>query len=199
MAQPLRTFLRALAGIALGLALAASAGSLDVAQLMSALAKSQRSSATFTEKKYLAVLDKPVESSGELLFVAPAHLEKRTLQPRRETLLLDGDTLTLERSQRKRTLRLSSYPEIAAIIESIRATLAGDADALRRHYRVSLVGTSESWSLLLTPLDRKVVAVVSRIRIEGREDLVQTVEILQADGDRSVMRIDTGAPTAQTP
>lgn len=166
------------------------AAPLSIAQLMAALAKHPQGAATFTEKKYLAILDQPVESSGELLFIAPSRLEKRTLKPRPETMVLDGDTLTLERGQRKHILQLKDYPEVAGMIESIRATLAGDRKALEQVYQLALDGDNERWTLVLTPLDPKVGAVITRIRMEGVKDVVRSVEIIQADGDRSLMTIE---------
>ena len=170
------------------------AAPLSIAQLMADLAKHPQGAATFTEKKTISILDQPVESSGELLFIAPARLEKRTLKPKPETMVLDGDTLTLERGQRKHVLQLKDYPEVAGMIESIRATLAGDRQALERVYHLALDGSAERWILVLTPLDPKVGAVIARIRMEGVKDVVRSVEITQADGDSSLMTIEKRAP-----
>ncbi|MDP2253117.1 MAG: LolA-related protein [Thiobacillus sp.] len=170
------------------------AAPLSIAQLMANLAKSPQGAATFTEKKFIAILEQPIESSGELLFIAPARLEKRTLKPKPETMVLDGDTLTLERGRRKHVLQLRDYPEVAAMIESIRATLAGDRQALEQAYRLALDGSAERWTLVLTPLDPKVGAVIARIRMEGAKDVVRSVEITQADGDSSLMTIEKQAP-----
>jgi outer membrane lipoprotein-sorting protein len=178
-----------LAGLALSCSQVVQAAPLSVGQLMDSLAQHSRGAATFTETKYLAILDQPVESSGELLFIAPSRLEKRTLAPKPETMVLDGDTLTLERGRRKHVLQLKDYPEVAGMVESIRATLAGDRQALERVYRLALEGTQASWTLVLTPLDPKVGAVIARIRMEGVKDGVHSIEIVQADGDRSLMRI----------
>lgn len=183
-----------LAACALGFSLSAGAAPLTLARLMDALAGNTHGAAVFTEKKYLAILDEPVESSGELLFVPPARLEKRTLKPKAETLVLDGDVLTVERRNRKHVLSLRDYPEVAGMIESIRATLAGDRKTLERIYRLDLQGSSERWTLLLVPLDAGVGSIVTRIRMEGEQDEVRRVEILQADGDRSVMSIRKAAP-----
>ena len=48
-------------------------------RLMSTLAQHKSGRATFTETKTLSIATQPVESSGELVFVAPDHLEKHTL------------------------------------------------------------------------------------------------------------------------
>jgi outer membrane lipoprotein-sorting protein len=183
----------ALIWLALLLSPIVQAAPLSIAQLMAGLAKHPQGAATFTEKKFISILEQPIESSGELLFIAPARLEKRTLKPKPETMVLDGDTLTLERGPRKHVLQLKDYPEVAAMIESIRATLAGDRTALERAYHLALDGSAERWTLVLTPLDPKVGAVIARIRMEGVKDVVRSVEILQADGDRSLMAIEKRA------
>jgi len=166
---------------------------LSIAQLMANLASQPQGAATFTERKTLAILEKPLESSGELLFIAPARLEKRTLKPKAESMVLDGDTLTLTRGRRTHVLRLQDYPEVAGMIESIRATLAGDRKALERVYHLALSGDSERWALTLTPLDAKVGAVIARIRMEGTQGKVRSIDILQADGDSALMTIDKPA------
>lgn len=162
----------------------------DVTQLMKGLAENKSGRANFVEKKYIALLDKPVESSGELLYTAPDRLEKRTLKPRAESLLIDSGTLTVERGKRKMVLRLQDYPELVAFTESIRGTLAGDIAALRRIYNLDLEGTEERWTLTLRPIETKMLDVVQRIRIGGSRVEVKSIEIEQTDKDRSVMLID---------
>jgi hypothetical protein len=134
-------------------------------------------------------LDKPVESSGELLYDAPDHLEKRTLKPKPESLVLDHGVITARRGRHTYVLNLSDYPQIVPLIDSIRATLAGDRAALDRIFKVQLDGTLEQWKLLLVPSDGAVARTVKQIHIEGTRDAIHSVEIQQADGDRSLLSI----------
>lgn len=175
--------------LVLGCNPSAQAAQFSIGELMAALAAGTYGVAAFTEKKYISILDLPVDSSGELVFSPPGRLEKRTLTPRVETLVLDGDTLTIVREAHKHVMQLKDYPEVAGMILGIRATLAGDRKALESAYRLDLEGTRDRWSLVLTPLDPRVAFVIARIRMEGTQDEVRTVEILLADGDRSVMNI----------
>lgn len=161
----------------------------NVERLMSTLGRQTEGRATFTERKYLAVLDAPVESSGELRFRAPDRLEKITVKPRPESLVLEGDTLTVTRGERRHVVKLSDYREVAAFVDSIRATLAGDRAALERTYALTLGGTAERWKLTLLPRDPAMAEVVLRITITGSRAQLGEIEILQADGDRSVMQI----------
>jgi hypothetical protein len=182
-----------------GLVLAATAvpafAAWDLQQLMDSLAQNKGGRATFVETKRIAMLDKPVESSGELLFTAPDRLEKRTLKPRPESMVVNGGELLVERGSRKYQVQLQAYPQLAAFIDSIRGTLAGDRKALERNYQLSLDGTADNWSLQLLPLDKKMQEVVRRIRIAGTRDQVKSVEIVQADGDSSLMVIEKSAAT----
>ena len=162
----------------------------DIEQLMHSLAQTRSGHARFVETKSIAMLDRPMESSGELFYSAPDHLEKRTLKPKPELMTVDGDTLLIERGRQKHRLQLQAYPELAAFIDSIRGTLAGDRQALERNYRLSLDGTVEHWTLQLLPLDENMQAVVKRIRIAGVRDAVRSIEITQADGDSSLMLIE---------
>lgn len=189
----------ALAAAATGLALAtasvAAFAAWDLQQLMETLAQTKSGRATFVETKRIAMLDKPVESSGELLFTAPDRLEKRTLKPKPEAMVVNGGEMLVERGNRKYQVQLQAYPQLAAFIDSIRGTLAGDRKALERSYQLSLDGTAESWSLQLLPLDKKMQEVVKRIRIAGARDQVKSVEIFQADGDSSLMVIEKATST----
>ncbi|WP_241288379.1 outer membrane lipoprotein carrier protein LolA [Burkholderia stabilis] len=169
---------------------AADAGSgWNLDRLMSTLAQHKSGRATFTETKYLSIATQPVESSGELVFVAPDHLEKHTLSPKPEHLVVDGDMLTVERNNRKYTLALARYPELGAFIDSIRATLSGNRFALEQVYKVALAGRGDDWTLTLTPLDARMLKVVSTITLDGTRDVLRSVAIRQADGDHSVMRL----------
>jgi hypothetical protein len=172
----------------------ATAADWNVARLMEDFAKQRGGKVAFSEKKYIALLDRPVESSGVLVYQPPARLEKRTLKPNVESLVLDRDVLVVERGKQKYTLQLQQYPEITAIVGSIRNTLAGNLEALERQYRVDLQGSPERWSLTLLPSDARIAAIVQRIQISGTGDELRQIDMLQADGDRSVMQIRRDAP-----
>jgi hypothetical protein len=161
----------------------------DIDRLMQALAQRKHGHVSFVEKKFVSVLDRPLESSGELLYDAPDRLEKRTLKPKAQSVVLEGGTITAQRGRHQYVLDLQQYPQIVPFIESIRATLAGDRPALERVFKLAFDGSFDQWSLELVPLDTKVAGTVKRIRIQGAADRMQTVEITEADGDRSVLMI----------
>ena len=170
-------------------ALPAAAQEWSVDRLFELLAREKPQRTTFHEKRYLSLLDKPAESSGELVFVPPHTLEKRTLKPRPERVLVDRERVTLERGGKTYSMGLRENPAVAVLVESIRGTLAGDLAAVTRTYSAGLDGGPSGWRLKLRPLDPALTALVERIEIAGANAQVKSVEIFQADGDRSVMSI----------
>jgi len=161
-----------------------------VSDLMASLAEVRSDKARFVEKGFVNLLKEPVESSGTLSYERPDKVEKRTLQPRQESLRVEGDKLTLTQADGTvRSVSLSSMPEIEAYVESIRATLAGDLPALRHFYNVALEGGRDGWTLQLNPLGPDVREMVRLIVISGRQNRIGEVAIYQTDGDRSVMTI----------
>ena len=182
-----RALLLVLLGIAGAAAAEAPAPVLD--ELLKLLAARQHGHVAFTEVQQLAVLERPLESSGELEYEAPDRLVKRTLRPKAETLTLDHGVLSAQRGHRTYVLELRAYPQVVPFVESIRATLAGDRATLERLFNVGFDGTLAGWTLRLAPRDAALAAAVRDIRISGERAAIHTVEIRQSDGDRSLLTL----------
>lgn len=173
--------------------------------LMVSLAHTEHRSARFTERRYLAALNEPLDLSGTLAFTPPDRLEKTTLAPSRERLVVEGERLTIERDvdqgdasssslSQRQSLDLGDHPELEALVESIRATLAGDGATLRRLFAVSVEGEPGGWTLGLVPWSERIQTFVRTIRIGGSGGIIQSIAIEQADGDRAVMTVVQDGP-----
>ena len=168
----------------------------SIEHLMRQLSEVEHSQARFVERKYLKILKAPLELSGTLTYTRPGRLQKRTLKPKPEILTVADDQLTLENPARneRRVLRLQDYPVLWGFIESLRATLGGDIKVLERFYRVELEGGPAKWQLYLVPRDRRMDEVISLIRIDGSRAHIDAIEVQEARGDRSVMKIVEDVP-----
>jgi hypothetical protein len=172
---------------------ASAAGASELDEVMGLLATRQHGRVEFVDQQFLHILDHPIESSGELRYDAPDRLEKRTLKPHAETLVLAGGVLTIERARGRRVVDLRAYPQIQPFVESIRATLAGDRTSLERLFHLEFAGSLGRWTLTLVPLDSNVKRAVAQVRIDGMRDQLLKVEIRQPDGDRSLMTLRPAA------
>ena len=158
---------------------------------MSRLAAVPERRATFQEDKTIAALATPVHANGRLAFRRPGYLEKITYPPAAETIIVDGPRLAITLGDEPpRSVDLDAHPEVGALVEAIRGTLAGDLPALRRSYAVSMDGSAAgAWRLTLRPADLRVAQLVRQVEIDGRGADLGRVDIQQANGDRSVMTI----------
>ncbi len=166
----------------------------DFARLMAELAQVQTSRARYSEVKRVAVLQKPLHLSGTLFYARPARIEKHQTLPFKEVISVDGDRLTVEREGKTREVRLQNAPLIAALVESLRATLAGDGTELERLFSVRVEGTRQGWTLALKPREVEIAGVVKSIAIAGSGSRLARIEILEPGGDGSVMTIHPESP-----
>ena len=163
-------------------------------ELLQLFALRRHGHVAFTEVQQLAMLERPLKSSGELLYDAPDRLEKRTLKPRAQTLVLEHGVLTARRGQHTYVMELREHPQVAPFVESIRATLSGDRAALERSFRVQFDGTLAHWTLRLVPVDAGLAGAVQDIRIQGERDVIRTVQIRHGDGDTSLLTLGPEIP-----
>jgi outer membrane lipoprotein-sorting protein len=159
--------------------------------LLKALSERPAGQSRYSETKTSALLKEPLKSSGTLRYKKPAFLEKRVLTPFEEILTVDGERMTWEKpaANKKHTMALRDYPVVWGFIESMRATLNGDAKTLQRFYKVRLDGDEGQWTLVLLPSDIDMAQFIRVIRISGSRTRLATVEIEEAGGDRSLMTL----------
>lgn len=185
----------------LGPALAAApeASGWGLPQLMAALAGVKEAQGRFVERRYLAMTDQPLVSEGTLSYRAPDSLEKKTLEPQPEDLRAEGGTLVIDRGGHRRSVALDAEPQIGALVESIRATLAGDLTTLNRFFLVAVAGGPVDWRLELRPRDLQLRRLLRSIVLAGSGTAIHTVDTTERDGDRSVLSIVAPAPGGRGP
>lgn len=175
----------------------AQAGELDA--LMKRMAARRGGSSRYTEERSVGGLDSPLYSSGTLSFQAPDRFAKHTLQPTRESLEVQGRTLLIRRGNRTRQMDMDSVPEVAALLEAMRATLTGDAALLRRHFHAALSGNASRWVLRLEPVDERLARQIRHIEIVGAAADIRSILLLLASGDRSLMQMEPLVESAAPP
>ncbi|WP_086640932.1 LolA-related protein [Acetobacter tropicalis] len=160
------------------------------ARIVSHLGAVSERSEHFHETRDLAVLTHPLSSSGVLVFRRPAFLKKETLSPRPETLVINGDVVSVEREGHTRQILLTENPALSLLATTLRAPLAGNIGALRHAYHVSANGDLGAWTLIMTPLSEQARKMVREVVLTGRNNAVETLKITQTNGDRQTLMID---------
>jgi len=160
-------------------------------QLMATLAQVKSATGQFTERKTMRMLTQPLIASGRLAYVAPSHIEKVTLSPLPERLVMEGDRVTVVSgpNNEMHTFSVADFPQIGGLVEGIRATLAGDLPTLERLYTTRLSGTPATWDLQLVPRSADLAHVAKWIEFRGEGNRIRTIDTEDGDGDRSEMTI----------
>jgi hypothetical protein len=159
-------------------------------QLMQSLAQVRSTSARFAERQTVPMLTAPLLSAGTLSYVAPDVVRKITISPARQDFVLDHGVVTLTGlDQQTHRFSVRQAPQIAGLVEGIRATLAGDLPALQRVYTVRLTGNAARWQLFLQPKDPSVTRFVKWIIIQGSRNRIDAVDTASSDGGHSEMGI----------
>jgi outer membrane lipoprotein-sorting protein len=166
-----------------------TASALTLQEVMAAMASVRTERAYFEEEKTISVLQEPIRTTGVLAYRAPAYMLKETLTPFLETLEVDGDRLRIDSVDINQRINLPSYPLLQALVEAVRATLAGNLARLQQFYAVTFAVKEATWTLQLEPLQAEVREHLARTTIHGADNRISRVETLEADGDRSVMTV----------
>ena len=173
---------------------AASSSDVELAALMQKLSEVRTAGGNFTEEKYFSILDEPMILKGAVRYLAPDYVRKEYHDPDSESYEVRGNNLTIEYPDgRRRDLSIDEHPVLRAFVESYRGTLAGDLERLRRYFELELSGPMEAWQLRLTPRDLELTEYLGAVVMHGRQGTVTSVETLEANGDRSVMTLDSSS------
>lgn len=166
----------------------------DGAQLIAGLARTPPATIAFSEARFSSLLREPLIVSGELGYGGPGAFERRVTQPYRETTVIHGDSVSVEREgERPRTFALQRAPELKGFVSAFSSLLAGDAAALERVFTVSASGGDAAWRLELTPIDPRARRRLRAIVIHGSGVEPKCFATLDTQGGGSVMLVDATA------
>ncbi len=178
--------------LALAVPAAAAESALTVEALSRIVTRVPDHEATFLEERRQLLLKDPLVLSGTLRFRAPDRLEKHTLVPHREDLIVDGDwvTVSLPEQNLNARLKISDDPVLYALLFSLRALLNGDVAALEGRFFVEAWGDADSWTVRLRPRAGELADRVQTVRIAGSPGWIAKIEMWETTGDYLRMTIN---------
>ncbi|UST80271.1 outer membrane lipoprotein carrier protein LolA [Pseudomonas siliginis] len=176
------------------LAVSSWANAFDLQQLSEQLAKPDVIHGQFTQEKHLRALPQPLISKGSFVLA-----KNHGLLWLLKTPLQQDYRITANGIARRDTNGWQLLPNKSAGAEQNRlflAVLQGDSSGLQRDFELALSGTAQQWQLTLTPRSMLLKQVFQQINIDGGT-LVQTIELLETQGDSTLLRMQDS--TAEQP
>lgn len=186
-----------LAALLLALTGEASAGTPDLETLLKSIAVKGAQEVAYEERRYFGALTEPIVSRGHLRYEPPARLIKRVESPRRETAVVDEDLLTVLDSGGAETATIDLWQnrDLRLVFDGLRGVLSGDPDALRTVFNPTLEEAGAGWRLHLVPRGEPDDTRIKVIVVSGMAKRIDSFEIQEADGDRSLIRLLAAPPS----
>ncbi|WP_064117113.1 outer membrane lipoprotein carrier protein LolA [Pseudomonas fluorescens] len=181
----MNVFIKTLSVLAL-LTLSALANAFDLQQLSAQLAKPEVIHGQFVQEKHLRALPQPLLSKGSFVLA-----KNHGLLWLLKTPLQQDYRITAKGIARRDDNGWQLLPNKSAGAEQNRlflAVLQGDSSGLQRDFELALSGDAQQWKLTLTPRSLLLKQVFKQINIDGGT-LVQTIELLETQGDSTVLRM----------
>jgi hypothetical protein len=172
---------------------------LTLDSLMAQMSTTRGVIAQFRERKEIALLMAPLESSGVLYFAPPDRLARFTLEPSYASLIIDGDTLRFRDGEAGEDFDLSGNPMARVFVDNFIVLFNGDVEQLRKLYDAEFSSDSKGWSLRLTPKGRRLRTAIDSILLTGdiggsRAEArggIRRMDLRSSDGDRTVTDLES--------
>lgn len=181
----MNVLLKSLGALAL-LTLSSLANAFDLQQLSEQLAKPDVIHGQFIQEKHLRALPQPLISKGSFVLAKNHGLLWLLKTPLQQDYRISAKGIA-----RRDATGWQLLPNKSAGAEQNRlflAVLQGDSSGLQRDFELALSGDAQKWQLTLTPRSVLLKQVFNQINISGGT-LVSTIELLETQGDSTVLRM----------
>ncbi|MBL0794895.1 MULTISPECIES: outer membrane lipoprotein carrier protein LolA [Pseudomonas] len=181
----MNVLLKSLGALAL-LTLSSLANAFDLQQLSEQLAKPDVIHGQFIQEKHLRALPQPLISKGSFVLAKNHGLLWLLKTPLQQDYRISAKGIA-----RRDATGWQLLPNKSAGAEQNRlflAVLQGDSSGLQRDFELALSGDAQKWQLTLTPRSVLLKQVFNQINISGGT-LVNTIELLETQGDSTVLRM----------
>ena len=162
---------------------------LGLAELMDRMAATSGVIADFREQKQIALLEKPLESSGQIYFAPPNRLARFTLEPNPSVLIIDGEKLRFQQGTSEK-FDLSGNPMARTFIDNFIVLFNGDLSKLQDLYYTNFSAEGNRWSLILEPRRSPLRGIVKEIALRGNQQGIREIVMQNWDGDRTSTTFD---------
>ncbi|MET1081224.1 MAG: outer membrane lipoprotein carrier protein LolA [Pseudomonas sp.] len=158
----------------------------DLPALSAQLGQAKVVRGEFTQEKFLRALPQPLTSHGRFVMAQQQGLLWLLQRPLQQDYRIDARGIA-----RRTDGGWQAVAQQGASAQQNRlflAVLQGDSSGLQRDFELSLSGSAQAWQLRLVPRSSLLKQIFNAIQIQGGA-LVQRIELLETQGDRSVLTL----------
>ena len=140
--------------------------------------------AKFEEEKKVLILQRPLRSTGQLIFLPQKGLYRQLVTPFQQELLITT-TAVQQRDYHGRVeiMALDKLPFAKALVEGLLTVFSGSWESIHSHFQVYFFSANPQWKLGLKPKHTMMSQIISCIILEGEKHQVHSLWVHETNGD----------------
>jgi len=144
----------------------------------------------FREDKHIALLARPLQSTGVIYFDRDRGIVRATRTPHVEKAVLTRTALRITSGDHTEDIPLDKSKDLQAFALVFPTLLRGDRAAIERSFDIALYGRADGWwALAFTPRSDSLRALVRRVVVFGRAGELAALQVAEASGDTTDTRL----------
>lgn len=144
----------------------------------------------FSEDKRIALLARPLRSTGTIYFERDKGIARTTLTPKVSKVVLTRSSLRITTGQRSEDIPLDKTRDLRAFALIFPTLLRGDRTELEHAFDIGLYGRdTDWWALAFTPKADSLRALIRRVVVFGHRAEVVSLQVSEASGDVTDTRL----------
>jgi hypothetical protein len=141
--------------------------------------------AEFTQTRQMAVMKRPLVTTGRLVYARQQGVLWQIEQPYRMSYVLGEERIAeIGADGARRERRLRDVPGLAQVSRVLRALFGADTRVLQEHFEVTLRGDAAKWELDLKPRQAQLAQFIAGLRVSGGR-FVDAIRMDEPGGDRT--------------
>ena len=185
----------------------------SAAELLAGFREMPGLEARFEEEKTLALLAAPLRSTGRLYFSPPSTLLRRIETPHPQEILIRANQVRIRDGKHVQSIDLAARQDIRPLVDSLIWIFRGDLVSIEKFYRVEFrvlkaeieanieagvnPDTAGRWQMRLVPTRAPLSNLLRELLVRGEGRAVDTLELIETSGDRTITRILDANPRRQ--
>ncbi len=149
-----------------------------------ALLKLERLSCSFNEEKHVALLAKPLRSTGTIYFDRERGIARATLTPKAQQVVVTRTTLRIKKDKRVEEIPLDKSKDLKAFAMIFPTLLRGERAELEKSFTIGLYGSDAAWwALTFSPKTDSLKKLVKSVTVFGNKTELVSLQVIEASGD----------------
>ncbi len=148
------------------------------------LLEQQRLACTFAEQKHVALLARPLTSSGTIVFDRDKGIVRAVVKPKPQTVILTKTSIKMIKGKTVEEIPLDKSKDLKAFALIFPTLLRGERSALETSFDIGLYGSeTDWWALTFAPKSAALKKFVKSVTVFGKKTDAVALRVVEASGD----------------